>query len=297
MIRVSHEMPLDALCGNNADINNHYNEYGYCLVHLLEQNKKYYDYYKKICKDREVYLDNSIFELGKAFDSDKFAHYIEDINPSAFIVPDVLEDSSGTIDSFIKFREKFPHLFGPDTHRAVIGVVQGRTLDEMVACYKFMYRNADIVAISFDYEMFTNSSLDNKWNQLFTSEHYLLTDLEKMAISRPILLDYLNKVCSVPFGKPHHLLGMSLLKELDVLKAHEQELKNFYIRSIDTSNPIVSGMLGIRYNGVDGLFNYKPKALLANLIDEGPLTHVQSQAIRYNCSIFRNKIRSIQNFR
>ena len=39
---------------------------------------------------REVLLDNSIFELGEAFDSDKFAKYVEELKPSYYIVPDVL---------------------------------------------------------------------------------------------------------------------------------------------------------------------------------------------------------------
>ena len=67
-ILVSHESPISIL-----DHSVVYNDYDYALVHLFEKYPQYYDFFKKsLTRNREVLLDNSIFELGTAFDSDKF---------------------------------------------------------------------------------------------------------------------------------------------------------------------------------------------------------------------------------
>ena len=47
------------------------------IVHLFQTNQQYYDFYKKSLEQgRHVILDNSVFELEEAFDSDEFAKSI-----------------------------------------------------------------------------------------------------------------------------------------------------------------------------------------------------------------------------
>ena len=87
---VSHETPISLL-----DESREYNDFDYALVHLFETHPEYYSFFKQsLLQGREVLLDNSIFELGYAFDSEKFAHYVNELKPTYYIVPDVLEDSS-----------------------------------------------------------------------------------------------------------------------------------------------------------------------------------------------------------
>ena len=77
MIKVSHESPLSML-----EISRTYNDYDYALVHLFETHPGYFNFFEdSIKRGRHVILDNSIFELGKAFDSRKFlcnhkTHYL-----------------------------------------------------------------------------------------------------------------------------------------------------------------------------------------------------------------------------
>ena len=71
-MQVSHESPIELL---NESIT--YNDYDYCLVHLLDQEPLYRDFFLSSKKlGRKILLDNSIFELGKSFESAPFAEWI-----------------------------------------------------------------------------------------------------------------------------------------------------------------------------------------------------------------------------
>ena len=156
LMKVSHESPVSIL-----DYSKEYNDFDYCLVHLLHQNAgspeqlRYYNYYKfaRSLYNREVLLDNSIFELGKAFDPDQFYKAALDIQPNMFIVPDVLEDADGTVESWNNFETKTDSIKSSFYTRS-IGAVQGKTWKDLVDCYKFMSDNADMIAISFDFSYY-----------------------------------------------------------------------------------------------------------------------------------------------
>jgi len=71
---ISHETPTRLL-----ETSRGYNDYDYCLVHLLPINDQYRAFYKdSIEMGRHVLLDNSIFELGEAYDSKEYAYWIKD---------------------------------------------------------------------------------------------------------------------------------------------------------------------------------------------------------------------------
>ena len=90
---VSHESPISILERSKT-----YNDYDYALVHLFETQPEYYNFFKcSLAAGREVLLDNSIFELGESFDPKKYIKYITELNPTFYIVPDVLEDAQGTM--------------------------------------------------------------------------------------------------------------------------------------------------------------------------------------------------------
>ena len=96
---VSHETPISILEESKL-----YNDYDYALVHLFETHPEYYNFFKcSLAAGREVLLDNSIFELGESFDPKKYIKYITELNPTFYIVPDVLEDAQGTMSSWNKF--------------------------------------------------------------------------------------------------------------------------------------------------------------------------------------------------
>lgn len=114
MIQVSHESPICML--NKSHL---YNDYDYALVHLFDDHPQYYDHFKSsLQQDRKVYLDNSIFELGSSFDSAKYLEWIDKLNPTYYIVPDVLEDAAGTINKLFEFNNILAGNIMPDTHGA-----------------------------------------------------------------------------------------------------------------------------------------------------------------------------------
>lgn len=255
---VSHESPISVL-----DQSRYYNDYDYALVHLFETHPEYYNFFKSsLLLGREVILDNSIFELGTAFDSEKFAKYIHELKPTYYIVPDVLEDSNATIKAFTNFTIDHQTLPG-----LKIGVVQGKTYDELVECYRFMESNADYIAISFDYSYY---QLTGKSNSRDVDQ----AKLERMCDGRRRLIDSLIADNIWNKSKPHHLLGCSLAQEF----SHYRSIPS--IRSVDTSNPVVAGIVGSRYLRNIGLY-HKPKVLLADLIDTD-LSEDQKKDVVYN---------------
>ena len=264
---VSHETPIEFLGRSRK-----YNDYDYALVHLFETNPEYYSFFK-VSKTlgREVLLDNSIFELGEAFDTKKFVKYVEELEPSYYVVPDVLEDSQKTRSSFHKFLIDYSDLPG-----LKIGVVQGKTYQELVDCYKYMSDHADYIAISFDYSWYQTIIANAKFDKVYP--------LEKQCRGRPRFISMLQEDEIWNYDKPHHLLGCSLAKEF---KHYTQEKS---IRSLDTSNPVVAGILNKRYLKGIGLLD-KPSVLLADLIT-AELNKEQEKDILYNVDEFKNLLRS-----
>ena len=268
LMKVSHESPISLL-----DFSREYNDFDYCLVHLLDQYPLYNDFFKsaRSTYDREVLLDNSIFELGKAFDSREFWTKAKEIKPNMFIVPDVLEDMQGTVQSYKEFL-----LYTQDIkehfHTKAIGAVQGKTWYELKECYKFMSDNADMIAISFDFSYYQitgeGKSHLEKW---YTGRQRFIEDLINNGIWN--------------WNKPHHLLGCSLAKEFRFYVD-----RNIYnIVSCDTSNPVVAAIHGLKYDADYGLDN-KPSTKLADLITHN-FTDDQLELVKYNTTMFKKIIR------
>ena len=262
---VSHESPIQLL-----DVSRGYNDYDYALVHLFEEQEKYYKFFKQSVKmKRTVYLDNSIFELKESFDPEKYIKWIKELKPTLYIVPDVLEDCDGTINQFEDWESKFrPQI---DFNVIKMGVVQGEDWSDLVRCYRYMSKHADMIAISFDYSYFN-----------YTAEGE--TALERMCYGRQRFIQHLVEEGIWNKNKPHHLLGCSLAREFS--KYTSLRYKN--IVSIDTSNPVVAAIRRKQYKPYIGLDD-KPSVLLADLIEE-TLDSEQLRLVEYNTAEFKRII-------
>jgi len=264
LLKVSHESPLSIL-----EQSRNYNDFDYALVHLFERYPQYYDFFKasRATYNREVLLDNSIFELGKAFDAEKFYTSAKDLQPNMFIIPDVLEDSKETMISFLNFRDKAKDLKASFQTKS-IGAVQGKTWQELKNCYRFMSYEADMIAISFDFSYYQAIGEGNSNLERFCSgRQRFITDLIESGIWE--------------WNKPHHLLGCSLAKEFRFYLD-----KNIYnVVSCDTSNPVVAAIHNLRYDAEYGL-QTKPSAKLADLIEYN-FTADQVEILNYNLKMFK----------
>lgn len=261
---ISHESPISLFQDSLS-----YNDYDYCLVHLMEQEPEYRDFFINSSKTgRRILLDTSIFELGEAFDLEKYAHWVDELKPYEYILPDVLEDYQKTATNSKNFTERYPNLIGKK-----IGVVQGKTYAEIINCYEFLDEivKVDKIAISFDYSLYKDIfPHSNKWVSFM--------------MGRVLLINNLLKDGTLNTNKPHHLLGCSNPLEFSFYK---DPTYNF-IESLDTSSPIVHGLHRVLYEGKIGDWN-KETTKLADLIKAEPDTD-QLTAIRFNINTFRTYV-------
>jgi hypothetical protein len=148
-----------------------------------------------------------------------------------------------------------------------IGVVQGKTYNELSECYKYMSSKADYIALSFDlsYYEYTGTGA---------------TKLERQCTGRQRLVKQLIVDGFWNHNKPHHLLGCSLAREFKFYT--QNNIKSIY--SCDTSNPVVAAIKGYRYSGEFGL-NFKPQQKLHELIDY-EMSDDQLDDMHYNIKQF-----------
>lgn len=262
-IEVSHEVPLQFLNQSRS-----FNDFDYALVHLFDQYPQYKSFYKESIKmGRRVLLDNSAFELGESVCEDILIKGMEDIRPTYVIAPDRVGDFEETCKRTAKFMQRikgFPV--------EVIGVLQGKTKDEYLDCYK-IHVNSGIkhIAIPFDVGCYPNLKSQVKTKALY------------YAYSRCSLLFDLHIEGVVKRELRHHLLGCG--DPLEYRFYHNQEIFS-WVTSTDTSCPVILGMFNEELKPGGGLNKEKrPEKLADNL--EMNLTSDQIQMILKNVGVFR----------
>lgn len=241
-MKFAHEAP-------NAyfNITQHHTDIDYFLVHMFEHNKQYWqNALNSVASGREVYLDNSVFELGAAFDYAKYAEWVNKLKPTWYILPDVLSNGRATIEAFSSFSAKYPDLPGKR-----IGVVQGSSWDDFLECYTYMATHADMVAISFSCGFYLDLA-EAVGIQCSSKLHGLMH-------GRRIAISQLNKTEQLAKHKPHHLLGTTLPQEISGYAQYD------WLYSIDTSNPVVHAIENVPYTS-SGL-ETKSHTLLCDLMD------------------------------
>ena len=236
-IRIAHEAPLSIF-----DEVNSLTAYSYCLVHLMDESQEYREKFVELCKGKhEVILDNSIFELGTAFKGEDYFKWVEKLKPTWYIIPDVLEECDATIQQaeewLFKYADKIPK------ESKSIGVVQGKTLEEVIRCYQALDRlGVDMIAISFDYSLY---------EKMFPHPNQKVSWM----MGRVQLLGILLEEGIIKTDKPHHLLGSALPIEGKFYGQYN------WIYSTDTSNPVVHAIKGIKYQENFGLYHKESQKL------------------------------------
>lgn len=262
---ISHEAPK-----NIMNVVQEYTDYDYCLVHLMQESNEYRNFFfdaKK--KNRKIILDCSLYELGHAYDVNKYIAWINILDPNEYIVPDVFQNFEDNIKSF----EKFMSIHNPfKVTGKTIGVVQGKTYKEMKESYMFMCENADKVAISFGYDYYIKE----------TGEDYKPLAFCK---GRIMLLNRLIDDGVIDYNKPHHLLGCGLPVEFSYYQ--QNKLKYSFIESIDTSHPVLNGYFGELYTE-DKMGTKRPEKMVD--IFEEDVSASQLSSIISNVKYFRNNI-------
>jgi len=260
MIKIAHESPKACF-----DTVQSMTDYDYALVHLFEEDKEYLELFLDAkAEGREIILDNSIFELEEAFDANRFAHWIKELEPTWYIVPDALENAKKTMSQMAEWNLKYRDLPGKK-----IGVVQGKTYSEIIGCYEYMatIANVDMIAISFDYSYYEQKvPHPNKYVSWMLGRVQLLSRMLRDGV--------------IDTDKPHHLLGCGLPQEFSFYHNAGWD----WIYSLDTSNPVVHGLMNIAYSD-RGLWDKASQKLFTMINSE--VSDTQLGDIKHNINMFR----------
>ena len=259
---ISHEVPRCLLTASPE-----FNDYDYCLPHLLDIDEEYKQYFIDARdKGRYIIMDNSLHELGKAYNHSRLLHWVKELEPNEFIVPDVWMEGHQTAAQ-AKYWKQFEY---PENTK-IIAVIQGKDKNDAYLC-------ANLLA-NLGYSKLCVSYGATWYNEFFPHTN---PDMGK-ALGRVrfvqglLALDHLKDV-------NFHLLGCSIPQEFGWYN------KESRIVSIDTSNPVMAALEGIEYND-HGLDN-KPKA---NMNDH---FNLKFEEIEYGSVLFNvNKFRKINGFR
>jgi len=231
MIKVSHEVPK---CLLKASLE--FNDYQYCLPHLLDQDtayrKHFYDFKKS---GGYIIMDNSLHELGEAYDHERLMFWVNELEPDEFVVPDVWMD----IDATLKNAEEWIKLKYP-SNTTPVAVVQSRSFKDAEECYLAL-KNMGYKKIAFSYGA--------DW--YMDKFHGIHIDKAKM-MGRISAVKQMFYNGTIKKNDRVHLLGCSLPQEFGWYENCS------YIESIDTSNPIMAALEGIGYDEFGLLI--KPKA-------------------------------------
>jgi len=238
MIKYSHEVPLCLLEDSRK-----FNTYDYCLPHLLDENQDYLEFFRKSKKDgRYIIMDNSLHELGKAYDSYRLLHWINELKPNEFIIPDVWEDMEGSI----KNAKTWLNYKLPEGVEKVV-VVQATTLHEAFECTK-IYKELGYKKICYSYGA-------SYYNDIIPHPN---KDLGK-ALGRLFVISILYNQGVLTENDRIHLLGCAVPQEF----GWYEDIK--CIESIDTSNPVMATLENVKYT--DAGLTKKPKANMNDHFD------------------------------
>lgn len=235
-IKVFHEAPLSIM-----DKVQQHTDGDYCLPHLCDQRKEYADYFTSAkAKGRYIIMDNSLHELGSAYDTDRLLYWINIIKPQEFIVPDVWMDYNKSVES-----AKYWSTIDMPPETTKVAVVQATSIYDAIACCD-MYKNLGYKKIAFSYGADYYSHLSPHPNK----------DLAK-ALGRIAAISKLYACGALESTDRIHLLGTCIPGEF-------QFYSDFpFIESIDTSNPVMAGLEKIKYVAPLGLTE-KPKSNINN---------------------------------
>ena len=124
-MKVSHEVPRCLLTASPE-----FNQYDYCLPHLLDQDEEYKQYFLDAkAKGRYIVMDNSLHELGEAYNHERLLYWVNEIEPDEFMVPDVWMDCHQTA---AQAKHWLQYKFPKKTKK--IAVIQGKDKNDAYLC-------------------------------------------------------------------------------------------------------------------------------------------------------------------
>ena len=249
-MKVSHEVPRCLLTAQYQ-----FNDYLYCLPHLLDQDEEYKKFFiEAAAKGDYIIMDNSLHELGEAYDHQRLLHWISEIQPNEFIVPDVwMKYAQTAAQAKYWLQYKYPK------KTQITAVIQGEDKKSAWLCATLLkdlgYKK---LCISYGATWYGDTALDKA--------------LGRINFVKKLLNDKNFK------DTKFHLLGCAVPQEFGWYNNHPQ------IESLDTSNPIMAALDDTLYTS-QGL-KEKPKANMNDNFDID-FKDVDYRDVLHNTTMFR----------
>lgn len=260
MALISHEVPLDLL---EASLK--FNKYHYLLPHLLE-NKQYYQFFKNASERGDmIIMDNGLFE-GVSHTIEDLLEKINDIQPDIFIVPDAWNNPHTTLSNAKKWISYYADKIPQSTK--LMAVVQAKTVSDAMLTY------SKFIELGYIHIALNHAGVFYK--ELYEHQNELLSLMNGR-------IRFINMLSSLKGFSPtihHHLLGATLPNEFSNYKGEEYN----FIKTIDTSNPVIYGLKHGKYP--DGMLLDKPKEKLETYFDQR-LSDQQISDVLYNVKHFK----------
>jgi hypothetical protein len=261
-MKISHELPLSLM--HNAY---KWNDYDYCLPHLIDHYDQYRTFFQKSRLDKRfIIMDNGLFE-GITHTTEDLLEKINLVRPNIFIVPDAWNDANTTLVNakswMINYKQHIPEGVN------LMAVCQGKDIGELITTYQTL---ADI---GYTHIAFNHSSI------AYQNEYEGMDHLKASMYGRMEFIRRLVQSGAIRKSNYHHLLGCSL----------PQEFMSYgdwpFIKSVDTSNPILVGAEGIRY--ADSGLTFKPKEKLEYYFEKDLSGQIED--IIFNVNRFKSFIK------
>jgi len=262
-MKISHELPLDLM-----KYAYRWNDYDYCLPHLIDKYSEYKEffYYSRTHANRFIIMDNGLFE-GVTHTTEDLLEKINLVRPNIFIVPDAWNDANTTLVNakswMINYKQHIPEGVN------LMAVCQGKDIGELITTYQ------TLVDIGYTHIAFNHSSI------AYQNEYEGMDHLKASMYGRMEFIRRLVQSGAIRKSNYHHLLGCSL----------PQEFMSYgdwkFIKSVDTSNPILVGAEGIRY--ADSGLTFKPKEKLEHYFEKDLSGQIED--IIFNVNRFRSFIK------
>lgn len=223
-MKIMHELPLSLM-----EYSLEWCDGEYCLPHLLDKHKEYRQFFLDTKeRGRFIIMDNGLFE-GVKHTTQDLLEKIDLIEPNIFIVPDEWNERDITAKNAKHWTQyKLPF------KTKLMVVLQGKTVNEIHTLYQ------QCVDLGYTHFAFNHSSI--VYQELGGSEN----KLANQSVGRVLLIQYLLTQNVIKDHHYIHLLGASTPQEF----TYYRDIYPTLINSVDTSNPIICGALGIRYNEI-----------------------------------------------
>ena len=261
-MKISHELPLSLM--HNAY---EWNDYDYCLPHLIDKYDQYKLFFQKSRLDKRfVIMDNGLFE-GVTHTTEDLIEKINLVRPNIFVVPDAWNDSNITLVNAKSWMINFKQHIPEETN--LMAVCQGKDMTELLTTYQTLV-DLGYTHIAINHSSAAYADRYPMNGRLFAQMYGRMEFLRKL-VETNIVRKHIH----------HHLLGCSLPQEFMAYKDWD------WIKSVDTSNPILVGAEGVRYadNGIE----FKPENKLEHYFEMNLDDKLED--IKFNVDKFKQYIK------